>query len=432
MNERRRIVVLGGGFGGLMTIRNLIKQNSKNEIVLVDHGDAHIYTPWLYEIATGLLLEKKSARFSVLKKTAGILFKNFITLHKTKNVRFRKASVTGCDFESKHILLEGDKTLSYDTLVIALGSQSAFFDIPGLKQNAFTIRTPEEAVRIQSHLHKLLNELSTGHREQIKIVVGGAGATGTEFASELANFVNGCCKQRLIDRGKVRILLVELGSSVLGQSHEGMQRIARKRLEDLGVELCLETKISRVSASKITVCGVLLPTGKTQSVFKEETDITSDMLVWTGGIETNSVVASLKLPKDARGRLLVDEHLNVQGTKDIFALGDCASFVHPDTKRPLPPLAQVAIKQSKLLARNIIAKSIGKKMYTMSFPKNWKTVVPIGGRHAVIHVFGVTLDGRLAYFIRQIADLRYFFFLMPWRYAIKAWRSAERLFALND
>ncbi|MBU1126481.1 FAD-dependent oxidoreductase [Patescibacteria group bacterium] len=424
MNEKRRIVVLGGGFGGFMTVRHLVKLRFDGEIILIDKRDEHVFTPWLYEVASGFLFSKEKTNLKDLKKTSGISFTNLIQAQDGARVRFKKQEVIGCDFDSKHLIFIDGKTLQFDELVLAVGSEVQFFNIPGVKENSRTLKTLQEAMEIQTEISKLLEELRLHKRDRIKIVIGGAGSTGVELASELANCLNEASKNGQVDRTKIRILLIEAGDTVLQQMHPSLQLCVKKRLEKLGVELKLKTRLERLSKNRAHL--VTVTTENTA------TEIDFDIFIWAGGIRPTALIESFDLPKDQRGRIEVEATFQVKGRTDIFALGDAAGLTSPYTKKSLPSLAQVAIRESRLVAQNIIRQQQGKPLKIMKIPKQWIIITPAGGKYSFMRIFGINICGRSASWVRKIIDLQYFGTILPWPVFWRLWRSAEKVFSLND
>lgn len=422
--SKRRIVILGGGFAGVSAARRLLASGCTGEIVLVDRRDEHIFTPWLYEVATGFLFDSTRKNLLALRKTSGIPFRDFIRLQGGCDFRFRQGTVKTCDFQSRHVVLEDGHTIQYDDLVIALGSEVNFFDIPGLQSNAYTLRSLEDALTLQKDLEQLIEELRQGKRERVKVVIGGAGPTGTELAGELANMFNSATRMKKIDRTKIHIFLIEAGETVMQQTHASVRERAQHRLEHLGVRLQLHTRIETVRANEI----VLVDLSQAEASRKQSYDV----LVWTGGIRMNDAIKNMELEKDQRGRIVVEATMQVRGVDNVYAIGDAASYISPYSKKSLPALAQVATKQGRFVAKNIVRKEHGKASQSLRVPRDWITVTPVGGQNAVIRLFGVTISGRLGYFFRNMVDLEYFATLLPWPAFWRAWRSAERLFSQND
>lgn len=422
--QKNRTVILGGGFGGVVTVRKMLKRGYSGEIVLVDKGDTHIYTPWLYEVASGMLLEKKPARFAVLRKVCGIEFKKLVELYQSSNFRFRQAKVIGCDFKTQHVKLEGGKTLKYDNLIIALGGEASYYGIPGLKENTFTMNSGDKVSRIQKKINSLITDLNSKKREQIKIVVCGGGATGCELSAELANCLNKCAIRGEIVRNQIRVLLIEAGDVVLRPTSKNMQMRSLARLKKIGVEVHLNTMITRANKDHIKVVNAKDKT--------KEDKITGDIIIWAGGVQPKKVLEKFDLPKDPRGRIKVDETLRVEGFENVFSIGDNTALVDPASKRAIPSLAQVAMKEAELLAKNIIRYENDDQLQKFKFPRRWITIIPMGGHFAFINSGNLVIGGLVGHYLRSIVDLKYFLSITPFWFAVKKWFKSERTMSIND
>lgn len=424
MQQRHRIVILGGGFGGLVTARQLLKMVNQDEveIVLVDQSSNHLYTPWLYEVATGFLLEKGKRRFAALKKTAGVSLKLFKEQFSASTLRLRQAQVTAIEPTEKHVILAGGKTLKYDDLVIALGSEINDYNIPGIGEFAFNLKTLAATSRLQTRLAVLLEELRRGQKDRLKIVIAGAGSTGVEVAGELVNFLNSCDRVGFCNRSKIEVTLVDAGPTILTGSNQTVRKLARRRLEKLGVAIHLKTSCTKLAAEQVVVKP---PSG-------EEFKMPCDMLIWAGGIKPNHVVFNSPLEKTERGRILVDEELRSRTFEHIYSLGDAAALISPHTGKALPSLAQVAIRQARVVARNIVASADDKPLVKYKIPKFYPTVIPVGGKYAILQAGSLTLGGRIPYYLHRLIDLKYFLQILPPWTALQAWRNAVAMYELND
>lgn len=428
MNIRRqRVVIVGGGFGGLRTALQLAKRRAY-EVILVDPNDAHVYTPWLYEVASGRTDHLPPSNARALKHSAGIPFGRLL---RDTGVQFRKAKVVGVDAALRHVVFADHMTLAFDALVIAVGSESTYFGIPGLQEHALPLKTLTDAQHILSCMTGTLD--AAEHRD-VHLVVGGAGPSGVELVAELASMVRARVAGGSIPRGRVHLMLVDAGSRVLGTCAPAVSRATQRRLETLGIRVLLDTMVTKVSTRGVT----LAPrprrdndTGPSASPFSAPTDVPADCMVWCGGVAPNALTAALPFPKDPRGRILVDRTFEVVGHTNIFALGDSAILA--DAAAPkLPQTAQAADEVSAIVARNVAAALAGRALAAWTPPASWPFVVAVGGRYGVAHIFGVLVTGVFAYALRRAADMRYMFRILPPLAAYRVWRSRMTLYAKND
>ena len=428
-------MILGGGFGGLVTALYVAKHSPDSDVVLVDLNPTHVYTPWLYEVATGFLIDAKKSKIAALEKSAGFLFFDLIRWSGAKHLRYRHAAVIGCDLKTKHVLLEGGKTLSYDKLVIALGSETEYYGIAGVKEHGFDIKTLANAVRIRRQLEKLFKGSRAKGERMRTIMIAGAGATGTECAAELANFLKRCERSGICRPGTMRVILLDAGPSILPQFTSLIKKWAHHRLGDLGVEIFIDTVVTRVEQGKVIVeprqmsedeiCLIECP-------FQKKTELDVDLLIWAGGIRPNRVLEQFALPKDRRGRIKVTPTMQVEGHPDVFALGDAVSLLNPRTDRLVPPLANATVGEAKVVAQNLIRSFSSRPLTMLTFPKTWPSIIPLGGKFAIVHIGGITFKGRFAIVLRRLVDLRYFMAIMPFSRARQIWRQGTTLFANND
>ncbi len=417
MAVRQRIVILGGGFAGVNVARHLAKLSQNNEeIVLLTADKTHTFTPWLYELATQKADECSKAEKECLSKTADIPL-TFLG----PQVEVRRAIVTGLDVVSAHVLLEGGHTLHYDSLVIALGSEMAYFGIPGLQQFALTLKSTADALKICRQSGQLVEDIKRGDRFAIKIVIGGAGPSGVELAAEMATMFIGLERRRMIAKNAVSITLVDGGERVLGMMTPKISRLAEHRLKVLGVKVLLNARINEVKEGEVLV-----------KVADKILTLPSDCTIWTGGVQPVSVLKNFALPKDPRGRILVESTFEVQKQVNIFALGDAAMFVESTTKLSLPQTAQAAEQVAPIVAANVLRALKRIKLKTYLPRKQWPYSIAVGGNYALLGYGNLVLSGWLGYVVRRLVDLRYFWNILPVFTAIKFWLRGIVEYRKND
>ncbi|MBH0231048.1 NAD(P)/FAD-dependent oxidoreductase [Halobacillus yeomjeoni] len=381
------IVILGAGYGGIMTAVKLQKSLGVNEanVTLVNKHSYHYQTTWLHENAAGTLHHDRTR----------IQIKDVIN---TSKINFIQDSVTEIKPDEKKVILEnGD--LSYDYLVIGLGFEAATFGIPGLKEHAFTIGSINQARLIRQHIEynfaKYNNEADK-KQERLNIVVGGAGFTGIEFVGELANRVPELCKEYDVPRENVRIINVEAAPTALPGFDPELVEYAMNSLEARGVEFKIGAMIKEVTENKL--------------VFEKDEqreEIPTNTVVWAAGVRGNSIVENAGFESN-RGRTPVSDELRPKGYDDVFIVGDCALLFNEETERPYPPTAQIAIQQAEHTAANLTKLVRGDNHLEPFKPDLKGTVASLGHDDAIGVVFDdKKLFGWSASAMKKVIDNRY-------------------------
>ncbi|MBA2175766.1 NAD(P)/FAD-dependent oxidoreductase [Halobacillus locisalis] len=381
------IVILGAGYGGIMTAVKLQKSLGANDakITLVNKHDYHYQTTWLHENAAGTLHHDRTR----------IQIKDVVN---TSRVNFVQDTVTEIKPDEKKVILEnGD--LSYDYLVIALGFEAATFGIPGLEEHAYTINNINSSRLIRQHIEynfaKYNNEAET-KQERLNIVVGGAGFTGIEFVGELANRIPELCKEYDVPRENVRIINVEAAPTALPGFDPALVEYAMNSLEARGVEFKIGAMIKEVTADKLVF-----------EKDEEREEIPTNTVVWAAGVRGNSLVENAGFESN-RGRTPVSDELRPKGYDDVFIVGDCALIMNEETGRPYPPTAQIAIQQAEQLAANLKSIIRGEGHVEPFEPNIQGTVASLGDDDAIGVIFdGKKLFGWQATAMKKIIDNRY-------------------------
>jgi NADH:ubiquinone reductase (H+-translocating) len=379
-----KIVILGAGYGGLMTAKGLQKELNYNEaeIVLVNQNPYHYMTTKLHEPAAGTS-HPDHARLDIR------------SVINERKVKFIQDRVTNIKLDEKKVVLENNEPLSYDHLVIGLGSAPETFGIKGLLENAFFIRNINSVRVIREHMEYMFARYQVEKRDDlITIIVGGAGFTGIEYVGELVDRMPELCHEYDIPREKVRIVNVEAAPTVLPGFDKELVEYAVKYLESKGVEFIINTPIE-----ECTKDGVILKGGQ---------EIKAATVVWTGGVRGNKLVEESGI-ETMRGRVKVDEYLRAPGYDNVYILGD-SSLVFNDEGRPYPPTAQLAMQQGITLGKNLASLIRGGQMEPFKFePKG--TVASLGRKEAIGIVGTKKLFGGTAAFMKKVIDLRWLFML---------------------
>ncbi|KGX86717.1 NAD(P)/FAD-dependent oxidoreductase [Pontibacillus litoralis] len=385
--NRKKIVILGAGYGGMITTVKLQKMLGTNdaEITLVNKHDYHYQTTWLHENAAGTLHHDRTR----------IKIADVVNLNRVNLVQ---DTVVAIEQDEKKIKLENGE-LTYDYLVVSLGFEAATFGIPGLLEHAFTIGNINSARLIRQHIEynfARYNNEKEERPELLNIVVGGAGFTGIEYVGELVNKVPELCKEYDIPREKVRIINVEAAPTCLPGFDEELIEYTMNYLESKGVEFKLGTMLKQVSAD-----GVLVEKDGVQE------EIPSQNVVWAAGVRGNSLVEEAGF-ESARGRITVGEDLRAPGYDDVFIIGDCALVMNKETGRPYPPTAQIAMQEAEVTAHNLKTLVQGGDKLEAFKPDLKGSVASLGHGQAIGVVFGgKKLFGMSAVIMKKIIDNRY-------------------------
>lgn len=380
-----KILILGAGYGGLMTAVRLQKQMNYNEadVTLVNKHDYHYFTTWLHEPAAGTK-DPDKCRVEIE------------SLLDTSKVKFKKATVSEIKKDEKKVVLDSGEELSYDYLVIGLGSEPETFGIQGLKEHAFSIRSINSVREIREHIEYCFAKYKMEKRpELLTFIVGGAGFTGIEFVGELADRVPELCEEFDVDRSVVKIYNIEAAPTVLPGFDPELVNYAMEVLSRKGVEFKISTAIKECTPE-----GVVLADGE---------EIKSNTVVWTGGVRGNSIIEKAGF-ETMRGRVKVDPYLRAPGHEDVFIVGDGALIINEETNRPYPPTAQIAIQQGENLAPNLLAAIRGGQMKPF-VPALKGTVASLGKGEAIGLVGDKKIYGSTAALMKKIIDNRSLFLL---------------------
>lgn len=367
--QRTRICILGGGFGGLYTALRLSQlpwtKPEKPEIVLVDRSDRFLFSPLLYELMTGELQTWEIAPpFEELLAGTG--------------VRFHQATVANIDLEAQRVQLQDGVDLTYDRLVLALGGETPLNQVTGAGEYALPFRTVADAHRLEERL-RVLEESDA---EKIRVAIVGGGYSGVELACKLAD--------RLGDRGRLR--LVELSDQLLRTSPEFNRTSATKALQDRSVWLDLETAIEEITADTISL------------KYKNIVDtIPVDIVMWTVGTRVAEVINALPLKKSDRGKLVLTNTLQVVDQPNVFALGDLADCKDVEGQQ-VPPTAQAAFQQADYLGWNLWASLTERPVLPFRY-QYLGEMMTLGTDNATLTGMGIKLDGSLAVVARRLAYL---------------------------
>jgi NADH dehydrogenase len=366
-----RILILGGGFGGLYTALEANRRlRGAAEITLIDRNEYFLYTPLLHQIVSEILKPHHLAR--PLRRLL------------PKSVNFVQTRATGVEIDEQIVETEAGR-LPYDYLVVALGSVPNFFNIPSVQENAFQFKWLPDALRLHDHLLDRFQQASEDPGrapDLLRTVITGAGCTGIELVTELHDWMRGPLLRRFpqVPKEAVHLLLVEALEHLLCPMDPVLMKRAAQELVTREIDARLGTLVKEVG-----------PDWARLRHGDEERDIPSGTVVWAAGIKPNPLLKDLPLAFDPRGRIVVNETLQVPGHENVLAIGDLAAF--PDAQRgSLAPTAQVAVQQAPAAARVLGALIEGREPEPFRF-KRLGEVVDVGHSAALTDAFGGHFSG---------------------------------------
>jgi NADH dehydrogenase len=363
--ERPRVLVLGGGFGGIGAAQKLKK--SPVDVVVVDKHDYHTFQPLLYQVATGLL-EQPAVGHPIRD-----LFDD------QDNVRVHQDQVTAIDLDARTASFEELEPVTYDYLVLGLGAQVNFFGVEGAAEHAFPLYTLPDAVRLKEHVLRTWEKADRKPEliddGALNIVVVGGGPTGVETAGAVAELYTGVFREDYPDvpDGAARVVLVEAGPEIFSMFKPNLQKYAAEALEKRGVELMTGEVVASVTPTRVT-----LKSGK---------ELQAHTLVWGAGLQGNPLVQSLGLELERGNRIAVDEELRIQSHPEVYAVGDIAAITDAKTEQVLPQLGSVALQSGEHAGETIARRVAGKETKPFKY-KDKGTMATIGRGAAVVQMLG--------------------------------------------
>ncbi|MBP9827664.1 FAD-dependent oxidoreductase [Patescibacteria group bacterium] len=405
--KKYRMVVVGGGFAGL-TLARTLAADAKCEVTLIDASDHQVYTPWLYEIVAGGL---KNAESYIKKLTQGARIPLKSTCQQF-GIKFRQGRVISVDRDRKEVRFQDGLTLAYDTLIFACGVQADDFGIEGVQEHTLMLKSLADATKAQHAVRLCAQEALAGKPQTV--LVCGAGPNGVECSAEIAHAA------KALGIRSLRVLLLEGADRPLKSADPKLSADALWRLKSLGVEV--------ICGARLMSCRSNLAIVKKND---QESHIAFDTCLFTAGTKPHDFVRSLGLALSPRGRILTDGTFQVQGEAHIYALGDCAAMMTSEIDA-LPQTAQAAHEQASFFGRELLRAVRGGTMRVYQPPKQWYVAVAVGGKYAVADLKVWRTSGYLGFLLRRIADVRYYYAILPWHEAsIRLIRSLA-LYNKND
>ena len=366
-SQKPRVVILGAGFGGLTAARAMA---DTAHVTVVDRHNFQTFLPLLYQVSTAGL-----AADHVAHPIRGALRKS--------GVQFRMGSPISVDHKNKTIKLDSSEVLAFDQLIVALGSVTADFSIPGVAEYALGMKSVGEALAIRAEVMRRFEDLCRFEDDtSFSISVVGGGPTGVEMAGAFAELVRGPLKNdQAHAAAHIRINLIEAGPRILPMFSEKLSARAKKDLEKLGVNVLLNTAVAELKPRSIIV--------------KDGNEIASEVTIWAAGVKGEPAGGLLNLPLVST-RIDVDQNLQVKNYPGIFAIGDISGFVGKDG-RFLPMVAPVAMQQGRFIAKQIKRLADGKALEAFKYIDKG-SMATIGRHKAVVEVKNFRMSGIPAWY----------------------------------
>ncbi|MCS7221385.1 MAG: NAD(P)/FAD-dependent oxidoreductase [Anaerolineae bacterium] len=368
------VVIVGAGFGGLWAVRALARTSV--EVTLVDRHNYHTFLPLLYQVAAAEI-EPEAIAYPVRA-----------ILRRYGNVRFRMAEVHEVDRDAR-LVRTSQGNIPYDFLILALGSISHFFGIPGAAEYAFRLKTMDEAIVLRNHILGCFERAScepdpARRRQLLTFVIVGGGPTGVEFAGALAELIGGSLHRDYphLDFREVHIILLEAMEALLPNLPQRLQAYALARLRSMGVEVRLQAPVSRIEPHVVRI--------------RDGTSLPTETVIWTAGVQGEPQAKAWGLPIARAGRIAVQPTLQVPGHPEIYVVGDLA-YLEEDGI-PLPMVAPVAVQQGQWAAQNILRQLRGEEPQPFRY-RDRGTMVTIGRNAAVAHVSRRSFTGFSAWLL---------------------------------
>lgn len=392
MGATKNIVIIGAGYGGILTAKKLANKSKKMSqpvtITLIDKNSYHTMLTELHEVSANRVPED-AIKISLKKIFAG------------RPVNVVLDEVVEVDFTKREVVSKNNR-FSYDYLVLGTGSKPTYFGVKGAEENSFKLWSYEDAVLLKEHIRECFRKASATtnvelRRELLTFIVVGCGFTGVEMIGELAEYRSRICQEFEIDESEVRLVAVDQLPKILPIFPDNLIEKAENRLKKMGVEVMTCTPISEID-SQYAIVG-------------EGVKIPSRTTIWAAGVESSDLMASVDIEKAGRNRAVTNQYLHLTSDDKVFVVGDNIFFTPEGEEKPVPQMVENAEHSSATVANNIVASLEGRAMKAYK-PQFHGAMVCIGGRYGVAHLgmpgkfFGLT--GFFAMFVKHFINVIYF------------------------
>jgi len=383
--QKKQILILGGGFAGISAIKTLLSQSLDNtEITLITNNSNFEYHAALYRVVTG----HSSKKVSIPLKS----------IFKTKRLNIVIDRITHLDLQKQKVTGDAKVSYSFDYLIIALGSQTNYYNIKGLRVNSYQLKSLADAQKLKQHIEAMIDQSVKNPTPCLHFSIVGGGPTGIELAGELGNFVkNQTCKHHTSCKC-LQIDLLESSNTLLGNFDPKISKIAETRLRNLNVNILKNTHITRENKD---------------TLFTNIGKLNSKTVIWVAGVTTHALLKQSKelvfLPN---GKVKIMDNLSVFGFPNVFIAGDNANLIDTGT-------AHAAISHGNFVGEEILRNIYTKKSHVYK-PITSSWAIPIGPSWAVAKLGPFTLTGHMGWIRRKIIDLSFFTTILPFPKALKA------------
>ncbi len=369
-----RIVVLGAGFGGMAFLEEIHRRlgiQQRLDVLLVDRNNFNLFTPMLYQVATGLV-DPDHITYPLRSRV------------RAAGARFQESVVQGIDVPNRRVLTD-DGPIPYDTLVVALGSVTNFFGMREVARRSLTLKTLGDAVTLRNRIIDAFEQADVTpdpwlRRELLTFNIVGAGATGVELATSIDNLVRLILLRDYpkVQPDEVRIRLIEALDRPVSEMSPGVSELAGRHLRERQIELLLGTPVEGIDGSRLRMA--------------DGSTLFPGSIIWTAGVHANPVVGSLASPQGPLGRVEVTDTLQLPGHPEIYCIGDSALTCDPNTGRPVPPNAPAAIQMGESVARNVERHLRGGSPQPFRYRYEGE-LLSLGRNRAIVHYKGLLFDG---------------------------------------
>lgn len=393
-NQPARIVIIGGGFGGVFTALDLA---GEGEVTLISTEDHFLFTPMLYEYLSG-----EVEAWHIAPTYQELL---------DSQIRFIRGDVTGIDLEAREVAIEGrERRVGYDVLVLAVGGITNYWNIEGAEEYAMPFRKLAHADALRRRMVEALDRIPPDLapqdvRRKLTFAVIGAGASGVELSTKMADLLRDAFERRAL-QGVPRVMVIEMGDTVVPGMGDDMRAYVEDALKESRVDVHTQTRVVRVAEAGFTI-----------EHDGEQQEIEAAAVVWTAGVRINPLIDKLALEKTPRGLVEVEPTLQARGQERVFVLGDIAHFA--DASPQLAGTAQLAFQQAGLVAKNVRALLSGRELQTKHFAELGEAL-SLGTERAAVLAGGKAFGGALA---RQARFTLYTSRLPTWHHRLKVGAS---------
>lgn len=388
MGDKPKVVIIGGGFGGLWAAKALA--DKPVEVTLIDRKNHHVFQPLLYQVATAVLSPGEIAQ--PIRRI----------LHKAANIKVLLGDVVGFDKENRRVLLLDGAQISYDYLIVAAGARHSYFGNDDWERDAPGLKTIEDAVEMRRRILVAFETAErdaylTGKQKQLNFVVVGGGPTGVELAGAIADIARKALAKdfKAIDTRKASVMLFEGSDKILGTFGKDLSESAKQQLESLGVKVHLNSFVDDIEPGRVKV---------------GDDWIDCDVVLWATGVAASPLGKLLGVELDKAGRVLVEKDLSLRDFQNIFVIGDMA-FVLQESGEPVPGVSPAAMQMGTATANNILAELKGKPRENFVY-RDKGTMATIGRKKAIAQIAGLRFKGLIAWIMWLFLHV---FFLIGFR-----------------